>query len=116
MRISLQKIRLYAYHGVMSQERVVGAEYEISVSVEIAATAAACEHDRLDGTVNYATLYEIVKSEMHVPANLLEHVAWRIGRRIRSTFPEVDSVDIALTKVNPPIGAACAGATVELTL
>lgn len=116
MTITLQALRFYAYHGVLPQERVVGADYEVTLSVTIPATASACEHDQLEGTVNYAALYELVRTEMGVPANLLEHLAWRIGQRIRTAFPIVESLRISITKVNPPIGASCAGATVTLEL
>ena len=116
MTVTLNKLRFYAYHGALPQERVVGGDYEVTLRVTLPATPAACEHDQLCGTVNYADLYQLVKSEMAIPANLLEHVAWRIGKAVRSHHPEVESVSVSITKVNPPIGAACQGATVELTL
>lgn len=116
MTISLNKIKFYAYHGVLPQERTVGADYEVTLSVEIPYPTDACEHDLLDGTVNYAMLYDIVRHEMSIPSKLLEHVACRTLKRIRSTFPIVESATIRLTKVNPPIGAVCEGASVELTL
>ena len=33
---------------------------------------------------------------------------------ITASFPEVTSVDLELTKLNPPMGADCEGATVEV--
>ena len=72
------------------------------------------ESDDVSDTVNYAELYELVKEEMAQPSNLLEHVAGRISRRIFQRFPQATAVDLRMTKLNPPMGADCQGAGVEL--
>ena len=74
------------------------------------------EQDSMEVTLNYATLYEVVKREMMIPSNLIEHVAGRIGKAVFNTFPQVKALDISLMKVNPPMGADCEGAGVELHL
>jgi dihydroneopterin aldolase len=53
---------------------------------------------------------------MAVPSNLLEHVAGRIAKAVMAAYPEILSVDIKLTKTNPPMGADCKGAGVEIHL
>ena len=35
-------------------------------------------------------------------------------KAIEKTFPEVTSIDLKLTKLNPPMGADCDGAGVEI--
>lgn len=112
MKITLNSVRLYAYHGVLEQERIVGGEYEVTLSVTAPDDVRALEHDKLEGTINYAALYYIIRSEMAVPAALLEHIAWRIGKTVRKTFPQVQQTVVSITKVNPPLGADCKGATV----
>ncbi|MBQ4352897.1 MAG: dihydroneopterin aldolase, partial [Prevotella sp.] len=47
--------------------------------------------------------------------NLLEHVAGRIGKRMLKTFSSAHSVTVAVTKLNPPIGAECRGARVVIS-
>lgn len=111
--IFLRNVRLYAYHGVMEQERRVGAWFEVSVKVGYD-FAKAMETDEVSDTLSYADLLEVVKREMAVPSNLLEHVAGRIIKAIRRTFPEVNSIELKLTKQNPPMGADCDGAGVKL--
>ena len=49
-----------------------------------------------------------------VPSNLLERVAYRIADRIFRRFAFVKSLDIRLTKLNPPMGTNMGGAGVEL--
>lgn len=116
MKIALTDIRFYAYHGVLPQEREVGGEYRLSLEVECLDSIAACQEDRLEGTVNYAALLAIAQREMAVPSALLENVAWRIGDAIRREFSMVISATVALTKVNPPLGVPTAGATVTISL
>jgi len=113
--IYLREARFHARHGVFPQERTVGGDFTVSLRVK-ANAALAVDHDAVDVTVNYATLYDIVKHEMSIPSDLLEHVAGRIGRAIFERFPEVPSLQVSVTKVNPPMGADCEGVGVELHL
>ena len=114
-KIYLDEMRFYAYHGVMEQERLVGGEYSVSLAVEADLTEAV-RTDDVANTVNYAALYEVVKNEMAVPSKLLEHVAGRIGRRALDMFERITTLTIRVTKLNPPMGADCKGASVELIM
>ncbi len=113
--ILLKEVRFYAYHGVMPQERKVGGDFTVSLRVGVDLTRPVASDDVAD-TVNYATLYEVVKREMAIPSQLLEHVAGRIGQAVFETFPQVLSIDLTLMKLNPPMGADSEGAGVELHL
>ena len=112
-KIFLDDMRFYAYHGVMEQERRVGGEYGVSLVVEVDLTQAIATDDVAD-TVNYAELYELVKREMAVPSKLLEHVAGRIGQSAMDIFDRITALTIRVTKLNPPMGADCNGASVEI--
>ena len=113
--IYLREVRFHAFHGVMPQERKVGADFAVSIRVACDLAAAVAD-DELSATLNYATLYEVVRQEMEQPSQLLEHVAGRIARSVFGTFPQATALDISLTKLNPPMGADCQGAGVELHL
>ena len=113
--ILLDDMRFYAYHGVMEQERQVGGEYSLSLTVE-ADLAEAARTDDVADTINYAALYALVEREMAVPSRLLEHVAARIGCRTLEEYDRVTAVTVKVTKLNPPMGADCKGASVELKL
>ena len=113
--ILLDDMRFYAYHGVMEQERQVGGEYSVSLTVE-ADLAEAARTDDVADTVNYAALYALVEREMAVPSRLLEHVASRIGWRTLEECDRITAVTVKVTKLNPPMGADCKGASVELKL
>ena len=111
----MKEVRFYAYHGVMPQERKVGGDFTVSLRVGVDLNRPVASDDVAD-TLNYATLYEVVKREMAIPSQLLEHVAGRIGQSVFETFPQVLSIDLTLMKLNPPMGADSEGAGVELHL
>ena len=111
--IFINGLRLYAFHGVLPQERQVGGEFTVDLRVHYNIYKAT-ETDRVEDTISYADLCDIVKREMAQPSALLEHVAGRIAKTVIQTYPSVESVWLRLTKVNPPMGADCSGAGVEL--
>ena len=113
--IALRNLRFHASHGVMPQERLTGGDFLVSLKVKYD-VGRALETDSVADTLNYARLYELVKREMEKSSALIEHVAGRIGRSVFETFPETEVVDIEVVKCNPPMGADCDGAAVELHL
>ncbi|MBQ8949383.1 MAG: dihydroneopterin aldolase [Prevotella sp.] len=111
--ITLRNVRFHAFHGVMPQERQVGGDFLLSLRVGYPLDRAL-ECDEVGETLSYATLFELAKREMAIPSQLLEHVAGRIAKAIMATFPAATSIDLELTKQNPPMGADSEGAGVEL--
>lgn len=111
--VILRNVRFHAFHGVMPQEQQVGGDFLLTLRVGYP-LAKAMESDEVVDTLNYASLYTLVKQEMDQPSHLLEHVAGRIAKAVMNVFPAVTSVDLELTKQNPPMGADCDGATVEM--
>lgn len=114
-KVWLRRVRFYACHGVMPQERTVGGWFTVTVAVGYDLSRAMDSDDVAD-TLNYARLYELVSREMAVPSQLLEHVAGRIVRAISEEWPQATSVDLWLDKDNPPMGADSEGAGVEIHL
>ena len=112
--ITLDRIRIHANHGVSDQERLVGNDYEVSISV-IYPMERAMLDDELDGTVNYASLAELVKAVMSVPSKLLENVVYRLYHEVVMQFPAVTGGSITVTKLTPPMRAELAGASVSFS-
>ena len=111
--IFLNGLRIYAYHGVLEQESRVGQWFSVDISVGYGFSRAMLTDDVAD-TLSYADLLVIVRHEMAVPSQLLEHVASRIVQNVLKTFPQVNTIDLRLTKLNPPMGASLDGAGVSL--
>ena len=91
----------------------MGGDYLLNLRVGYPLEQAMTD-DNVNSTLNYAELYAVVKQEMMVPSNLLEHVAGRIAKAIEKAFPQATSIDLTLIKENPPMGADSNGAGVEV--
>ncbi|NLZ94812.1 MAG: dihydroneopterin aldolase [Bacteroidales bacterium] len=100
--IRLTDMQFFAYHGVLEQETKVGNNYVVNICMT-ADLSKACETDNVEDTINYALVYDLVKHEMEQPSKLLEHVAMRIYKAIRDSFPQITTMEVRLAKLNPPI-------------
>lgn len=114
-KIYLRNVRFRAFHGVLPQEGIVGNDYLVNLVLDYD-FSSAMQTDELQGTLNYAEVYQKVREEMAVPSKLLEHVAGRIAHRLFSDFPEIQKLQLSITKVNPPMGGDSDGAGVEVVL
>lgn len=111
--VYMKDVRFHAFHGVDPQEQTVGADFILNIRVRTD-LSKAMETDDVRDTVSYAVMYEIARKEMATPSKLLEHAAGRIVKGILSAYPQIESIDLSLTKSVPPMGADCDGAGVEL--
>ena len=114
MYIRFDGLRIFAYHGVLPQENHVGAMYTINLRLATDFLEAS-QTDELSHTINYAEVFQAVRSEMQQPSKLLEHVVYRISKKLFSTFPAISAIEISLYKENPPMGAECQHIGVEAT-
>lgn len=111
--VYVKDLRLHAFHGVLPQERLVGNDYVVNVTVEYP-WLPATESDDVADTLNYATLTDIICSEMSVSSKLLEHVAGRLVEAICTEFPKTLGIRIDIRKVAPPISHDTDGCGVSL--
>ena len=78
--IEVVRLSVHAFHGVGEQERVVGNDFEVSVSLDYPPAEKAVVTDDLDSTLDYGELIEIIRNVMAIPSRLLEHVCGRLSR------------------------------------
>ena len=100
--IRLKNIRTFSYHGCLPEEGKIGSEYSIDLEIKTDLRKSALS-DKLEDTVDYVYLNRVVKEEMQVRSNLLEHVAHRIIERIFRELPQVSRIVLSVSKINPPI-------------
>lgn len=112
-KVALEGLEFHAYHGIYPHERSSGNKFEVDVLVETEFSDSAF-HDDLSGTINYEELYLLVKEEMAKPSKLLETVGHAIAKKTLETFREAKSVEVKISKFNPPIGGVCRKATVQV--
>ena len=65
--VYLKGVSFHAFHGVLPQESLVGADYKLDLRVGYP-IEQAMESDNVEATLNYAVLYELAQQEMQKPS------------------------------------------------
>ena len=112
--IEINDMRFYAHHGCFEQERAIGTHFRVDLSY-VTDTVRAERTDSIGDTVSYLDVYQVVKAEMGVPSNLLEHVARRIADAVMQRFASIRKVDVRVSKLNPPLGGQIESVAVTVT-
>ena len=99
--ISVEDIKLYAYHGCLEEEGLIGGQYSIDVYIETEFTEAA-EKDDLSQTIDYVWVNRIVKEEMAIRSKLIETVGNRIMKRLKNAAKSSE-FKVVIKKMRPPI-------------
>lgn len=100
--IEVNGIKLYAFHGCLPEEGLVGGHYLVDISM-VTNFQLAAETDTLENTIDYVMVNVIVKEEMAIRSKLIEHVGNRIILRLKETLKNLFSVKVKITKICPPI-------------
>jgi len=111
--ILLEDVEFYAMHGVFEQEQKVGNVFIVNLKMGVDIRQAASTDDVSD-TINYAEVYNIVNREMKIPSKLIEHVAKRIADNLKREFPQIETIELKLSKRNPPVDGQVKYASVLL--
>jgi len=102
-KILFKGMEFFAYHGHFKEEQIIGTKF--IVDLELLFESKNAEYsDHLNDTINYQEIYQLVKIEMEINAHLLENVARRILNTLMKTFPQIISLEVKISKINPPLG------------
>ena len=113
-QVSLDDIRIFAFHGLYPEERILGNWYTLDVLVE--SVSQPNFSDDIANTIDYSQIYTICKQVMAKPVDLLETVAETIAQKIRAELGEEVSVLVQISKENPPMGISGGRSTVVYRL
>lgn len=105
--IKIERLRIHARHGVIPQERIVGAWFYVSMEAEFNCAPEAYLDDQLSGTINYADIVSCIAQQLDTPSQLLEHLVYRSGQSLMDTFPQINHLTFSIFKENPPMKAQC---------
>jgi len=112
--IKVENIRVYAHHGCLKEETIIGSEYRVDLEIKANLKTSSIS-DELEDTVDYVFLNKIVKEEMQQPSKLLETVAKRILSRIFKEDTLVKKACVSVSKLNPPLGGDVEMVTIKMT-
>jgi dihydroneopterin aldolase len=101
-KILVEGISVYAYHGCLEEEGKIGCNYLVDVTMETDFSEAA-KSDDLTQTIDYVTVYNIVKAQMAIRAKLIEVVGQRIINELKKELKSLKKAEVKVTKLNPPM-------------
>ncbi len=114
-RIELEEMEFHAFHGCFKEERIVGNAFLIKFSFETDSSKSEVS-DNINDTVNYQTIYSLIKAEMNKQSHLLEHLAGRILNTVFNHFPEIIKAEVKVSKMNPALGGKVKCVSVSLNI
>lgn len=102
-RIELSGLRSTAVVGVLPEERNRAQPLEVDLAVEVDLTAAGLSDD-LSDTVDYAGVCDAV-AEVAAGSEpqLLERLAAQVADVVLALDPRIESVEVAIRKLRPPV-------------
>jgi dihydroneopterin aldolase len=113
-QVSIEDIRIFAFHGLYTEERILGNWYTLDVMVE--SETQPNFSDDIANTIDYSQIYTICKQVMAVPVDLLETVSETIAKRIQAELSEEVAILVQISKENPPMGTSGGRSTVVYRL
>ncbi len=111
--IRLHDLRFQVCHGVLEHERRVAQEFAVDVTVSLDLGAAG-QSDRIQDTVNYSDVADVVAGVMQGPSKkLIESLAESICDEVLGNWP-VSTVRVRVRKMAPPLKLVAGWVEVEL--
>ncbi|MEO7306717.1 MAG: dihydroneopterin aldolase [Ferruginibacter sp.] len=98
--INLHNLNFFSFHGVHEEEKILGNNFVVHVSLSFNADGNV---SALDQTINYASVYKIIKQRMLIPTALLETLAQDLAQEIYAFDKRIKSISITVEKKDPPI-------------
>lgn len=96
--IELNKIMLYGYHGCLKEEKIIGNYFILDIKLKVNIKYNGI--DKLENTIDYASVYKILKIEFLIRSNTLEHLSYRIIKSIKKKFINIVKIKVKLCKLN----------------
>ena len=104
-RISIQRIGVFAYHGVYEEEGRLGQRFYVSIDAWLDLAPAGRE-DNLEKSVSYADIaaqvQEIAVGQRY---QIIEALAEAIAGELLRNFPLIDEISVTVEKPNAAVAA-----------
>lgn len=104
-KILIRDLKIYAYHGVHSEEKENGQTFIFDIDA-YADLSTPCMSDRVDDTVSYSQIIAEAERIFTLQKDdLLERAAQRVADGLFERFDRIQSLRIRLKKPEAPIKA-----------
>lgn len=101
-QVRLEDVRLFGYHGLFPEERILGNWFILNLSISKYVTEEFS--DQIERTMDYGQLYAISAEVMKEPVDLLETLCERIAAKCKELHPNFLELEIRIGKEHPPMG------------
>lgn len=114
-RITITGLEVFAYHGVLIEEKLDGQMFYLDIELELPLDAAS-RSDDLGDTVNYDEVCRVAHDTMAAECyDLIERAAGAVCDAILDGFGAVDSVTVTVHKPSAPVCRKVSDVAVRLT-
>ncbi|RLJ74881.1 dihydroneopterin aldolase [Pedobacter alluvionis] len=110
--VALKDVKCFALHGYYPEEQLIGNHFVVDLETEFTPQGF---DDELVQTVNYEDLNHIILEEMKHTQKLLESVLKNIISKVIELYPFVETVQVSMKKLNPPMPGQIGHSFVKLT-
>jgi dihydroneopterin aldolase len=113
--IRVHRLAIFARHGVLAEEAVIGQRFFISLDAAVDTRAAGATDD-LTKSVSYADMADVVVNIATTRRfKLLEALAEAIATEILASFPLVEAIMVRVDKPSAPVPHVLDNVSVEIT-
>ncbi|GAB4245581.1 MAG: dihydroneopterin aldolase [Thermoleophilia bacterium] len=113
MKVRIEGLQIYAYHGVLAEEKVLGQPFLFDVVLDLE-ECRGCFTDEVADTIDYTEVIDVVNDlATERSYNLLERLARVIAEGLLFRFP-AERVTVCVRKPRPPIPCSLEGVGVEV--
>ncbi|MBR1796889.1 MAG: 2-amino-4-hydroxy-6-hydroxymethyldihydropteridine diphosphokinase [Clostridiales bacterium] len=115
-RISLKGMKIYGYTGCLPEEKEKGQYFIIDVDM-LCHDIPGAVSDKLEDTINYAAVYKLTEDIVtSARFDLIEHMAYEIGRKVIAFSGLIDSVRVLVRKPDAPVDGEFECMETEITV
>ena len=111
--IGLVGMEFYAHHGYYEEEQKIGGQYTVDIYIQY---EAEFSEDKLENTINYEIVYQVVKNQMAISSKLIEHIGEQIIIQLKKILPDHHSVKVIIKKHRPPLKGSVNYAIFEIEM
>lgn len=113
-KLILRELHFVARHGVLPIESEESQNFSATLELEFPLQAAG-ESDRLELTIDYCAVQEVVRSIIEGShRRLIETLAESVAAELLRAFPLLHAVTVEITKPRPPVDFNFAGVAVRI--
>ena len=115
--IALEGLRFKAPIGVYAEEKLLKNDIQIDLQLKVSTLISV---EKLDDTINYEIVYQLIKAEVLIETDLLEDTLQRILYAVKSYCENnasdklyLNSISVRIKKLSPPIKGNIAAVWIE---